>query len=230
MDAAPPPSPVPAPAPSPPQPDVLHAWPPAAQWATAFLLGVAGTLLVVHSFSYLRWTTRPTDHAIGYQVDVNEAGRAELIQLPGIGNALAQRIEEHRQQRGPFRNLEEMRQVPGIGPTTLERLRPWVRVTEPAPGPGSIPGPAGSRRPLSKKEENLKEVIDINRATGEELQRLPGIGPKLSQRILDERGKRPFRSVDELRRVPGIGPKILERLRPYVTVGGEPQRVAQRKL
>lgn len=226
MDAAPPPSPVPASA-SPPQPAVLHAWPPAAQWATAFLLGVSVTLLIVHSFSYLRWSTRPTDRVIGYQVDVNEAGRAELIQLPGIGTTLAERIEEHRQQRGPFRSVEEMRQVPGIGPTMLERLRPWVRVTEPAPGPDSIPGPAGSRRPLSKKEENLKEVIDINRATSEELQRLPGIGPKLSQRILDERAKRLFRSVDELRRVPGIGPKTLEKLRPYVTVGGESQRVAK---
>jgi competence protein ComEA len=73
---------------------------------------------------------------------------------------------------------------------------------------------------LSKKELALKGVvIDVNRAPLAELQRLPGIGPKMSQRIVDERGKRPFATVAELRRVPGIGPKTLEKLRPYVTTG-----------
>ena len=60
----------------------------------------------------------------------------------------------------------------------------------------------------------------MNRATVEELQRLPGIGPTLSGRIVQVREREPFHSVDELRRVPGIGPKTLERLRPFVTVGG----------
>lgn len=246
MDAAPPPSSVPVHTP-PPQPGVLHAWPPSAQWATAFLLGATVTLLLVHSLSYLRWTTRPTElqsrPPLGYQIDVNEAERAALVQLPGIGDTLAGRIEEQRRRHGPFRSVEDLRQVPGIGPATLERLRPWVRVTRPAAdseqstsrtaaaqAPAvrvNMYGPDGSRKPLSKKEENLKELIDVNRATVSELQRLPGIGPKLSQRILDERAKKPFGSVDDLRRVPGIGPKILERLRPYVTVGSERQRVAQ---
>jgi competence protein ComEA len=54
------------------------------------------------------------------------------------------------------------------------------------------------------------------------LQKLPGIGPRLAQRILDERAKSVFKSVDDLRRVSGIGPKTLEKLRAYVTVG-EPQ-------
>src|SRR5262245_7150361 len=130
MDAAPTPNPVPAPALPPPKPDVVHAWPRAAQWATAFLFGASVTLLVVHSFSYLRWGSRPTElqhgPAIGYQIDVNEAGRAELLQLPGIGETLARRIEECRQKQGPFRSVDELRQVKGIGPVVLERLRPWV--------------------------------------------------------------------------------------------------------
>ena len=53
----------------------------------------------------------------------------------------------------------------------------------------------------------------------QELTKLPGIGPKLSKRIVDERDKARFKSVEDLRRVSGIGPKILERLRPHVTVG-----------
>jgi competence protein ComEA len=67
----------------------------------------------------------------------------------------------------------------------------------------------------------LKEPIDVNRATAAELQRLPGVGPAMSSRIILVREQRPFQSVDELRRVPGIGVKTLEHLRPFVTVGGD---------
>jgi competence protein ComEA len=75
---------------------------------------------------------------------------------------------------------------------------------------------------LSKKELALQGVvIDVNRASLTELQRLPLIGPKKAQKILDERARRPFKNVEDLRRVPGIGPKTLERVRPYVTAGGD---------
>jgi competence ComEA-like helix-hairpin-helix protein len=77
------------------------------------------------------------------------------------------------------------------------------------------------------KSKSSGGPLDINRATLEDLQQLPGIGPKLAQRILDERAKAPFQSVDDLRRVPGMGPRALERLRPLIGVGRflpEPRR------
>src|SRR5438445_5410288 len=70
----------------------------------------------------------------------------------------------------------------------------------------------------SKKAEALRGPIDLNRAPAEELQKLPGVGPRLARRILEERAKAPFQAVEELRRVSGIGAKTLEKLRPYVTV------------
>ena len=93
-----------------------------------------------------------------------------------------------------------------VGPATLEQLRPWVYVdgtdgivanvellTRSAP---PVPvAPSGA-----KKITDLKEPIHLNHASVEELQRLPGIGPKLSQRIVEERQKGPFKSVDDLRR------------------------------
>ncbi len=57
--------------------------------------------------------------------------------------------------------------------------------------------------------------IDLNSATSHQLQSLPGIGPKLAQRILDAR---PFRSVSDLRKVPGIGPKTFASLTNRVLV------------
>lgn len=58
--------------------------------------------------------------------------------------------------------------------------------------------------------------VNINTATQEQLEGLPGIGPKKAQAII---AGRPYNSVDDLDRVPGIGPKILAQLRPEVTVG-----------
>ena len=54
--------------------------------------------------------------------------------------------------------------------------------------------------------------LDLNNASIEALQDIPGIGPAMARRIIDAR---PFQSADELRRVKGIGPKRTEQLRPY---------------
>lgn len=61
--------------------------------------------------------------------------------------------------------------------------------------------------------------IDVNAASAAELSALPGLGPALAQRIVDDREARgPFKSVDDLDRVKGIGKAIVERLRPYAVV------------
>ena len=76
--------------------------------------------------------------------------------------------------------------------------------------------------PNQKKElspEEKPELLNINTATAEELQTLPGIGPSMSQRIIQHRKEHGnFTSVDELTEVKGIGEKTLEKLKPYVDV------------
>jgi competence protein ComEA len=59
-------------------------------------------------------------------LDLNAATADQLQQLPMIGPKLAARILAHRQQRGPFRRPEDLRQVSGIGPRTVEKLRRLV--------------------------------------------------------------------------------------------------------
>ena len=62
--------------------------------------------------------------------------------------------------------------------------------------------------------------IDLNHATVDELVRLPTIGQKIAEKIVEERNANGrFNAVDDLRRVKGIGPAKLERLRPYVLCG-----------
>ena len=59
-------------------------------------------------------------------VDINRASAAELERLPRVGPALAQRIVAWREQHGPFRTLEDLRHVRGIGPATATLLAPSV--------------------------------------------------------------------------------------------------------
>lgn len=59
--------------------------------------------------------------------------------------------------------------------------------------------------------------INVNRATQQELETLPGIGPALASRMIATRQQQPFTSVEDLQRVSGIGPTLSERLRDRVT-------------
>ncbi len=62
------------------------------------------------------------------RIDVNRADTLALRRLPGIGPARARQIVRTRERLGGFRAVEDLLEVPGIGPATLERLRPRVRV------------------------------------------------------------------------------------------------------
>jgi competence protein ComEA len=86
----------------------------------------------------------------------------------------------------------------------------------PTPGPGS---PAGGAGPATGAAPVPAGPLDLNTATEEGLDGLPGVGPVLAGRIVAWRTQHGrFTSVDELAEVPGIGPKALERLRPLVRV------------
>jgi competence protein ComEA len=61
-------------------------------------------------------------------LNINTAAAGELELLPGIGPALAQRIVEYRDAHGPFNTIEELQNVSGIGPATLDELRSLITV------------------------------------------------------------------------------------------------------
>ena len=79
--------------------------------------------------------------------------------------------------------------------------------------PPEEPTPTGS---------STDERININTATKEQLETLPGIGPVLAQRILDYiRENGPFESITQLTMVSGIGVERLNDIMDHITVGGQ---------
>jgi len=95
--------------------------------------------------------------------------------------------------------------------------RVWFpRVGEEAP-PVAVPGPGAGGRTVD--DGSAGGPIDINRATVEELDTLPGIGPSIASAIVEHRERSgPFASVEDLLDVPGIGDAKLAQLRDLVTV------------
>jgi competence ComEA-like helix-hairpin-helix protein len=98
-------------------------------------------------------------------------------------------------------------------------LTPAPRDTTPAaagPAAGGAVAPVGEPGPGT----TAAATVDLNQAGLAELDALPGIGPVLAGRILQHRKDHgPFREPEDLLAVPGIGPRLFERLRPRVRVG-----------
>jgi competence ComEA-like helix-hairpin-helix protein len=61
-------------------------------------------------------------------ININTAPEAELVRLPGIGQAYARRIIAYRDGHGPFKSVDDLALVSGIGAKRLEALRPFVTV------------------------------------------------------------------------------------------------------
>ncbi len=172
-------------------------------------------------------------------LDLNRSDPAALEQVPGIGPSLAREIADDRAKRGRFNSVEELRRVKGIGPLTYDKVQAYFQV---------LPSPDASATPIAPLADPLEPVllerkpalpspapyprtsvgankikpgdapINVNTANGDELMRLPGIGPVTANNILIARAQKPFISVADLDRAKGIGPKTLEKIRPFVVV------------
>lgn len=151
------------------------------------------------------------------RVNVNTASEADLQSVSGIGPALAARIVAYRADNGPFRTTDDLQHVRGIGVRSLETLRPQVTV-----GDGRFVhrfAAGGGRAGESDPAASSSSKVNLNTATAEELDELPGIGPALAGRIIAYREQvGPFRTVEQVVEVRGIGPRMLEGFVDRLTV------------
>ncbi len=166
----------------------------------------------------------------GEGVDPNRAGEDTLDRLPGVGPSTARALVRDRQENGPFLRAEDLLRVRGIGTATLERIRPFLDFSGGVPmelrrGKGVEERRAGGTSSLLRSHAADPPtapglaVVAVNRASLEELQSLPGIGPALAGRIVESRAKEgAFHRPEDLLRVPGIGPATLDRIRSRISL------------
>lgn len=134
----------------------------------------------------------------GLPIDLNSASAEVLDAIPSVSRDLADRIVRDRQEKGPFREMRDLLEIEGVGPAAVDRLEAFVEISDPGP-------------------------LDLNTASERSLTRLPGIGPVLAARIVQERARRgAFVSARELAEIEGISPDLAEELSPLVSVGGAP--------
>jgi len=151
-------------------------------------------------------------------VNINTAESGELESLPGIGPSKAAAIVDYRVQNGPFGTVDDLDDVPGIGPATLTNLRALVSTSG-----ESTPPTAAAMEAVSAKRKasssGTASTVNVNSASASELESLPGIGPSKAAAIVSDRQENgPYAACSDLSRVHGIGPATLANMGGNCTV------------
>jgi competence protein ComEA len=164
----------------------------------------------------------PTTTPVTKKINLNTATATELQTLPGIGPVAAAAIVAGR----PFKSVDDLEKIRGLGPAKIAALRDLVTVAAPAPAPTPVPAPAATAAPsaspaptatgVARTKAATKgavpktpgrggltpgQVVNINTAPKEMLDLLPGIGPVKAQAIIKGR---PFKTKEDIMKVKGI--------------------------
>jgi competence protein ComEA len=92
-------------------------------------------------------------------LNLNTATKDDLVTLPGIGPAKAQAIVDYRNQHGPFRSVDEVRKVKGIGEKLFLQIKPELSV-----GPAKAPAPVAQK--ADTKAELKSDKVAARAGTG----------------------------------------------------------------
>jgi competence protein ComEA len=159
-------------------------------------------------------------------IDLNSADQKTLESLPGIGKSTAQAIIAGR----PYKNIDDLKRVKGMSDKKINAIKDKVTIGAAAaaaapvamPSAGGAPEKASStKKSITEKSEQTKtklapgQRININTATKEELEALPGIGPAKAQAVIDNR---PFNTPEEIMKVKGIKQKTFDKIKDNITV------------
>jgi competence protein ComEA len=147
------------------------------------------------------------------KVDINSADTAMLETLPGVGASVAKAIIAGR----PWKKIDDLDSIRGIGKARIDALRPLVTLGSAshstAEATTSKKGAMASKG--TPKDGASGKKVDLNTASKEELDALPGIGPVKAEAIIEGR---PFKSIEDVMKVRGIKEGEFAKIKDLITV------------
>jgi len=152
------------------------------------------------------------------KINLNTADLETIAELPGIGPAKAEAIYSFRRENGEFSSLIELVNIKGIGTKTLAKLLPHLVMIGDSTEVYAFVGEK------SEGDDAAMDVIEsgsinLNTASLQQLQTLPGIGAAKAQAIIDYRSEHgDFQSIEDIMKVKGIGEGIFAKIKDKIEV------------
>jgi len=157
-------------------------------------------------------------------IDLNSADQKTLESLPGVGKSTAKAIIAGR----PYKSIDDLKSVKGMSDKKINAIKDKVTIGAAAAAPAVMPSAAemsekasSETKAATEKAQKTKsklapgQLVNINTATKEELDALPGIGPTKAQAIIDGR---PYNTTEDIMKVKGIKQKTYDKIKDMITV------------
>lgn len=152
-----------------------------------------------------------------FMFDPNTLDEQGFLKL-GLNAKVVHTITSYRNKGGYFKSAKDFKKIYGLSNADAEKLIPYIQIAS-SKQINSAPEKSETAEQKTESSANTYQTININTATAEEWNALPGIGDALSNRIIKFRNSiGGFKSVDDLKRTYGLSDSAFNIIRPYLII------------
>lgn len=170
-----------------------------------------------HNWGNNGYSTYTTINRTLFNFDPNTASAESLKQL-GLRDKIVHTIINYRSKGGRFKTAEDLQKIYGLSAHDFDALKPYVKIV--LSSKADTASHFSSTYPKkSYAYTKIPIVVDINKADSVMLEKLPGIGSKLSSRIINYRKKLGgFYSINQIAETWGLADSVFQHIKPHLSL------------